>query len=195
MGGGFLPPCHWKGPKSAPAAVCQETLWVALRHSWTGLCSLSPLEISGGLLFGGCSGQRWVSLPFLLSSPGASRNTVGRIPGLLACEAPHACPAFSPSGSASLTQALSSTCPSRSPPGSSPRKPTPLCVPRALGFPGHHTCPRVLLRLSLSMSVVSLLCSRCLSPTHTHAQDSTCQHQWQKAWPRLRRRRQFLRQL
>lgn len=124
MGGGFLPPCHWKGPKSASAAVCQETLWVALRHSWTGLCSLSPLEISGGLLFGGCPGQRWVSLPFLLSSPGASRNTVGRIPGLLACEAPHTCPAFSPSGSASLTQALSSTCPSRSPPGPSPRKPT-----------------------------------------------------------------------
>lgn len=89
--GAFLPPCHWEGPKSAPAAVRQETLWVALRHSWTGPYSLNPLEISGVLLLGAFTGQGWVSLPFLLSSPGASRITDES----LTCEAPHT-PSFLP---------------------------------------------------------------------------------------------------
>lgn len=58
MGGGFLPQHHWEGPKSAPAAMCQETLRVALRHSWIDLTSLSPLEISRGVSFGGLSRPR-----------------------------------------------------------------------------------------------------------------------------------------
>lgn len=49
---------QWEDPKGTPAAVCQEILWVALRNSWTGPSSPSPLEISGGAAFGGLSRLR-----------------------------------------------------------------------------------------------------------------------------------------
>lgn len=116
--------------------------------------------------------MRSVSLPFLLSSPGASGNTIGQVPGLLSREAPNTCPALSFSllphglcfhhpGCARHSSFLLST-------KSQPWKAHfPACTQSSWGSLGYHTGPRVLLMLPLSVSVVSPWCSWCLFVPHS----------------------------